>query len=183
MHANQMQDAMAMWDGICSSQWFRYTPIVRSTLPFSSFLPLSTTYTDSNFQILFLNKEDLFRTRVPIAHIKNTFPDYEGAPGDVEAGKEYFLRRFLRLAAKGARARPTTAQANAPKGKTGFIGTLHGDRGVRHGGGGGPERSNAGGRAMKAPRGGANAGRNVYHHFTNATDTTMLRVVMSAVME
>jgi hypothetical protein len=30
MQANQMQDAMAIWDGICSSQWFRYTPIVRS---------------------------------------------------------------------------------------------------------------------------------------------------------
>jgi len=35
-----------------------------------------------------VNKEDLFRVRVPMALIKNTFPDYEGAPGDVEAGKE-----------------------------------------------------------------------------------------------
>ena len=33
VHANQMQDAMTMWDGICSSQWFRYTPIVRSPSP------------------------------------------------------------------------------------------------------------------------------------------------------
>lgn len=179
MHANQMQDAMTMWDGICSSQWFRYTPIVRLTLSRFSF----PTCTDPIFQILFLNKEDLFRARVPIAHIKSTFPDYEGAPGDVEAGKEYFLKRFLRLAAKGSRARPTTAQTNAPKGKTGFIGSLHGDRGVRHGAGGAPERPNPDGRVMKGPGGKANAGRNVYHHFTNATDTTMLRVVMSAVME
>ena len=131
-----------------------------------------------------MNKEDLFRVRVPMALIKNTFPDYEGAPGDVEAGKEYFLKRFLRLAAKGARARPTTAQTNAPKGKTGFTGTLHGDRGVRHGGGGGAERSTTTGlRVMKEPNVRASVGRSVYHHFTNATDTTMLRVVMGAVAE
>jgi hypothetical protein len=156
---------------------------VRSCLPFSS-PPLhqSTVCTDPNFQILFLNKEDLFRVRVPMAHIKNTFPDYEGAPGDVEAGKEYFLKRFLRLAVKGARARPTTAQNNAPKGKTGFMGTLHGDRGARHGGGGKAERPIAY-RVIKEPSVGANIGRSVYHHFTNATDTTMLRVVMSAVIE
>jgi len=167
-----------MWDGICSSQWFRYTPIVRSSI-----LRRRTICIDSKIQILFLNKEDLFRARVPIAHIKNTFPDYEGAPGDVEAGKEYFLKRFLRLASKGARARPTTAQTNAPKGRTGFIGTLHGDRGVRHGGGGGAERSNVNGRVMKEPGLRSNIGRSVYHHFTNATDTTMLRVVIGAVME
>ena len=117
-----------------------------------------------------------------MAYIKNTFPDYEGAPGDVNAGKEYFLRRFLRLAAKGARARPTTAQTNAPKGKTGFIGTLHGDRGVQLGAGGGTGRSVVDGRAME-PGVRANVARSVYHHFTNATDTSMLRVVMSAVME
>lgn len=139
--------------------------------------------TDSVFQILFLNKEDLFRVRVPMAHIKNIFPDYEGAPGDVEAGKEYFLRRFLRLAAKGARARPTTAQTNAPKGKTGFTGTLHGDRGVRHGGGGGGGGGGGDGRTVKEPGVRTSVGRSVYHHFTNATDTTMLRVVMSAVTE
>ena len=130
-----------------------------------------------------MNKEDLFRERVRMVHIKNTFPDYEGAPGDVEAGKEYFLKRFLRLAAKGARARPTTAQTNAPKGKTGFTGTLHGDRGVRHGDEGGAGLSNTGGRVMKEPGVRTSAGRSVYHHFTNATDTTMLRVVMSAVTE
>jgi len=172
-----------MWDGICSSQWFRYTPIVRLRL---LILPISSPTAicaDSIFQILFLNKEDLFRVRVPMAHIKNTFPDYEGAPGDVDAGKEYFLKRFLRLAAKGARARPTTAQNNAPKGKTGFTGTLHGDRGVRRGGGGGAERTTADARVTKEHGVRANVGRSVYHHFTNATDTTMLRVVMSAVVE
>ncbi len=30
---NQMQDAMAIWDSICHSQWFRSTSIVRSTRP------------------------------------------------------------------------------------------------------------------------------------------------------
>jgi hypothetical protein len=119
-----------------------------------------------------------------MAHIKSTFPDYEGAPGDVEAGKEYFLKRFLRLAAKGARARPTTKQTNAPKGKTGFIGTLHGDRGLRFSGVGSMgERPTIDGQVAKQPGARLGVGRSVYHHFTNATDTTMLRVVMSAVME
>ncbi|KAI6096931.1 guanine nucleotide-binding protein alpha-2 subunit [Pisolithus croceorrhizus] len=49
--ANQMQDAMTIWDSICHSQWFKQTSI-----------------------ILFLNKDDLFRKKVAHSDIKNFFP-------------------------------------------------------------------------------------------------------------
>lgn len=104
--ANQMQDAMAIWDSICHSQWFKTTSI-----------------------ILFLNKLDLFTEKILQSDIKAVFPDYDGKPKDVMEGREYFRKRFLRLAQKSSRTRE----------------------------------------------------REIYVHFTNATDTALLRVVMAAV--
>ncbi|KAI0932808.1 hypothetical protein AcW1_000176 [Taiwanofungus camphoratus] len=75
--ANQMQDAMTIWDSICHSQWFKQTSI-----------------------ILFLNKNDLFERKVEHSDIKNFFPDYDGPSGDVREGREYFKKRFARLAQK-----------------------------------------------------------------------------------
>lgn len=80
--ANQMQDAMTIWDSICHSQWFKTTSI-----------------------ILFLNKNDLFEKKLPHSDIKNFFPDYDGEPGDIKAGKDYFKRRFARLAQKAGRSK------------------------------------------------------------------------------
>ncbi|KAI5994612.1 guanine nucleotide-binding protein alpha-2 subunit [Pisolithus orientalis] len=80
--ANQMQDAMTIWDSICHSQWFKQTSI-----------------------ILFLNKDDLFRKRVAHSDIKNFFPDYEGEPGDAKAGRDYFRKRFVRLSQKAGRSK------------------------------------------------------------------------------
>ncbi|KAF8508763.1 heterotrimeric G protein alpha subunit 4 [Gautieria morchelliformis] len=104
--ANQMQDAMTIWDSICHSQWFKHTSI-----------------------ILFLNKDDLFMEKIKHSNIKNTFPDYDGLPGDAAAGRDYFKRRFTRLSAKANRINE----------------------------------------------------REIYTHFTNATDTALLKVVMAAV--
>ncbi|GJJ09380.1 hypothetical protein Clacol_003602 [Clathrus columnatus] len=106
--ANQMQDAMTIWDSICHSQWFKHTSI-----------------------ILFLNKDDLFSEKVLHSHIKDTFPDYDGPPQDAAAGREYFKKRFMRLSAKANRVNE----------------------------------------------------REIYTHFTNATDTALLKVVMAAVEE
>ncbi|KAH8827083.1 guanine nucleotide binding protein, alpha subunit [Flagelloscypha sp. PMI_526] len=78
--ANQMQDAMTIWDSICNSQWFEDTPF-----------------------ILFLNKYDLFKSRVKVSPIKTYFCDYEGPEKDHRAGREYFKKRFGRLAAKSGR--------------------------------------------------------------------------------
>ncbi|KAH8826020.1 guanine nucleotide binding protein, alpha subunit [Flagelloscypha sp. PMI_526] len=77
--ANQMQDAMTIWDSICHSQWFKRTSM-----------------------ILFLNKFDLFKKRIAHSPIKDFFPDYEGPEGDYGAGKDYFKTRFGRLAAKSS---------------------------------------------------------------------------------
>jgi len=104
--ANQMQDAMTIWDSICHSQWFKQTSI-----------------------ILFLNKNDLFEEKVPHSDIKNFFPDFDGAPGDIQAGRDYFKKRFARLAQKAGRSKE----------------------------------------------------REVYIHTTTATDTALLKVVMTAV--
>ncbi|KAL0950556.1 hypothetical protein HGRIS_007360 [Hohenbuehelia grisea] len=80
--ANQMQDAMTIWDSICHSQWFKQTSI-----------------------ILFLNKNDLFERKIPNSDIKNFFPDYDGEPGDVKTGRDYFKRRFAKLAQKAGRSK------------------------------------------------------------------------------
>ncbi|KAH9836650.1 heterotrimeric G protein alpha subunit 4 [Rhodofomes roseus] len=75
--ANQMQDAMTIWDSICHSQWFKNTSI-----------------------ILFLNKNDLFEKKVVHSDIRSFFPDYDGPSGDAASGREYFKKRFARLAQK-----------------------------------------------------------------------------------
>ncbi|PBK64320.1 G-alpha-domain-containing protein [Armillaria solidipes] len=80
--ANQMQDAMTIWDSICHSQWFKRTSI-----------------------ILFLNKNDLFEKKIPHSDIKTFFPDFDGDVGDVRAGRDYFKRRFSKLATKARRHR------------------------------------------------------------------------------
>ncbi|KIY50059.1 guanine nucleotide-binding protein alpha-2 subunit [Fistulina hepatica ATCC 64428] len=80
--ANQMQDAMTIWDSICHSQWFRQTAI-----------------------ILFLNKNDLFENKIPTSDVCNFFPDFEGPTGDVKAARDYFKRRFQKLALKAGRSK------------------------------------------------------------------------------
>lgn len=75
-------------------------------------------------KILFLNKLDLFTDKVQHSDIKAVFPDYEGflhlsdfcdtrsltniysgKAKDVTEGREYFRKRFLRLAQKSSRTR------------------------------------------------------------------------------
>jgi len=80
--ANQMQDAMTIWDSICHSQWFKQTSI-----------------------ILFLNKNDLFEDKIKNSHIKNFFPDFEGEPRDAKQGRDYFKKRFARIAQKAGRSK------------------------------------------------------------------------------
>jgi guanine nucleotide-binding protein subunit alpha, other len=53
--ANQMQEALMLFDSICNSQWFVNTSM-----------------------ILFLNKIDIFRDKIKQSPVKNYFPDYQG---------------------------------------------------------------------------------------------------------
>jgi guanine nucleotide-binding protein subunit alpha len=78
---NQMTDALQLFEQIVNSRWF-----VNSTL------------------ILFLNKMDLFSEKLQsgFGSIKREFPDYEGHPRDVIAGRDFFTAKFRR-ADKSAR--------------------------------------------------------------------------------
>ncbi|KAF8214282.1 heterotrimeric G protein alpha subunit 4 [Mycena galopus ATCC 62051] len=78
--ANQMQDAMTIWDSVCHSQWFKQTSI-----------------------ILLLNKNDLFELKIKKSHIKTFFPDFDGMPGNAFSGRQYFKKRFGYLAQKADR--------------------------------------------------------------------------------
>jgi len=98
---NRMQEALTLFDSICNSRWFVKTSI-----------------------ILFLNKIDRFREKLPLSPMKQYFPDYEGG-NDYNAACDYILNRFVSL-----------------------------------------NQSNA---------------KQIYTHFTCATDTTQIKFVMAAV--
>lgn len=70
---NRMQEALVLFDSICNSRWFVRTSI-----------------------ILFLNKIDLFREKLPRSPIANFFPDYTGG-SDLQAACDYFSSRFVGL--------------------------------------------------------------------------------------
>ncbi|PVU90305.1 hypothetical protein BB559_004694 [Furculomyces boomerangus] len=70
---NRMQEALTLFDSICNSRWFAKTSI-----------------------ILFLNKMDLFKAKLPKSPLKDYFPGYTGE-NDVDSAGEYILRRFVSL--------------------------------------------------------------------------------------
>ncbi|KAK6332513.1 guanine nucleotide-binding protein subunit alpha [Orbilia blumenaviensis] len=70
---NRMQEALTLFDSICNSRWFIKTSI-----------------------ILFLNKIDRFREKLPVSPMKNYFPDFEGGD-DYAAACDYILNRFVSL--------------------------------------------------------------------------------------
>ncbi|RHZ59659.1 hypothetical protein Glove_362g28 [Diversispora epigaea] len=102
--ANQMQEALMLFDSICNSQWFVNTSM-----------------------ILFLNKIDIFRERIKVSPIRKYFPDYSGSNGNFKQSSQYFKKRFQRL-----------------------------------------NRSE---------------NKEVYSHFTDATDTNLLRHIMGSVTD
>ena len=114
---NRMQEALTLFDSICNSRWFIKTSI-----------------------ILFLNKIDRFKEKLPNSPMRQYFPDYEGMQiisdksflangsqggSDYAAACDYILNRFVSL-----------NQAET---------------------------------------------KQIYTHFTCATDTTQIRFVMAAV--
>lgn len=70
---NRMQEALTLFDSICNSRWFSKT---------------ST--------ILFLNKTDLFKQKLPKSPLIKYFPDYQGED-DYEQATEYIMQRFISL--------------------------------------------------------------------------------------
>ncbi|KAG0271932.1 guanine nucleotide-binding protein subunit alpha [Linnemannia exigua] len=70
---NRMHEALTLFDSICNSRWFVKTSI-----------------------ILFLNKIDRFKEKLPISPLNKYFPDFEGGDDYGEAS-QYILDRFVDL--------------------------------------------------------------------------------------
>ncbi|GAD97028.1 guanine nucleotide-binding protein subunit alpha [Paecilomyces variotii No. 5] len=102
--ANQMHEAMMLFESLVNGEWFKRKPI-----------------------ILFLNKIDLFKSKLDLSPVSKHFPDYNGSDTDFDAAAKYFADRF---------------------------------RGINRM----PERE-------------------IYVHYTNATDTTLLRATMDSVQD
>ncbi|KAG6115601.1 G-Protein alpha subunit [Claviceps humidiphila] len=102
---NQMNEALMLWESIANSHWF-----------------------NKSAMILFLNKMDLFREKLPKSPItKYGFTDYHGPADDYKAASKYFLDKFRALSRN-------------------------------------PEKE-------------------IYGHFTNATDTNLLKITMGSVQD
>ena len=69
---NRMVEALTLFKEISNSKWFVDTSM-----------------------ILFLNKRDLFETKVKTVAIKDSFEAFDGPEGDIDAGIEFFLKQFL----------------------------------------------------------------------------------------
>jgi len=71
---NRMNEALTLFDSICNSKWFVKTSI-----------------------ILFLNKIDLFKDKLPRSPLNKYFPDFTGDNADYDQASQYFLNRFNAL--------------------------------------------------------------------------------------
>ncbi|KAI2866634.1 hypothetical protein CBS12448_930 [Aspergillus niger] len=70
-NANQMHEAMMLFESLVNGEWFKRKPI-----------------------ILFLNKIDLFKGKLHVSPVSNHFPDYNGSNTDFDAAARYFADRF-----------------------------------------------------------------------------------------
>ncbi|KAL4782409.1 guanine nucleotide binding protein, alpha subunit [Aspergillus varians] len=70
-NANQMHEAMMLFESLVNGEWFKRKPI-----------------------ILFLNKIDLFKDKLEISPISKHFPDYSDSNADFDAAAKYFADRF-----------------------------------------------------------------------------------------
>lgn len=69
-----MQEALLLFESIMSLTWFKNSSI-----------------------ILFLNKTDLFKEKLPEKPVRDYFPDYSGADNDFQAAAAYFATKFKAL--------------------------------------------------------------------------------------
>jgi guanine nucleotide-binding protein G(i) subunit alpha len=70
---NRMQEAMTLFESVANSRWFTKTSI-----------------------ILFLNKIDLFRSKLPVSPLSVTFPEYKGG-NNYDAACSFLLEKFVGL--------------------------------------------------------------------------------------
>ena|SRR5436190_12665807 len=99
-----MQEAIMLFESVANSRWFTNSAI-----------------------ILFLNKMDIFISKVKTSPVQRYFPDYKGDPTDWKLASKYFLRKFEML--------------------------------------------------------NRNSEKEIYSHFTTATDTNLLSITMKSVQD
>ena len=73
---NQMRDAMKVWEVLCHSPWFDWRHMVspshsKSARPHAVFALTGACF---RCQILILNKNDLFESKIQTSHIVDFFP-------------------------------------------------------------------------------------------------------------
>lgn len=69
---NRMVEALTLFNDIVNNQFFA-----------------------NSSMMLFLNKKDLFMSKIQKVSIKDSFPEFDGADKDYEAGVEFFQAKFL----------------------------------------------------------------------------------------
>jgi len=84
---SRMMESLVLFDSVVNSRWFLRTSI-----------------------ILFLNKVDLFRQKLPRSPLSNYFSDYSGG-NDVNRAAKYLLWRFNQVNRAGLNLYPHLTQA------------------------------------------------------------------------
>lgn len=72
-NVNRMQEALTLFDSICNSKWFVKTSV-----------------------ILFLNKIDIFKEKLPVSPLEKYFPEYH-AGNDWERAADFLTQKFVNL--------------------------------------------------------------------------------------
>ncbi|KAH9014754.1 G-protein alpha subunit [Lactarius pseudohatsudake] len=86
---NRMAESLALFESVVNSRWFLHTSI-----------------------ILFLNKIDIFKDKLPKVPLDNYFPDYTGGT-DVNKGAKYILWRFMQANRARLNVYPHITQATS----------------------------------------------------------------------
>ncbi|CAL8278930.1 unnamed protein product [Merluccius merluccius] len=73
-NVNRMEESKALFQTIITYQWFKNSSV-----------------------ILFLNKIDLLEEKIAFSHLVDYFPEYDGPPRDILAGREFILKMFVDL--------------------------------------------------------------------------------------
>ncbi|KAG8992070.1 guanine nucleotide-binding protein subunit alpha [Tulasnella sp. JGI-2019a] len=71
---NRMAEALTLFEAVVNSRWFLKSSI-----------------------ILFLNKIDILKQKIPVSHIRTYFSDFKGADNDYTAACDYFKKRFISM--------------------------------------------------------------------------------------
>uniref|UniRef100_A0A8C5C888 Guanine nucleotide-binding protein subunit alpha n=2 Tax=Gadus morhua TaxID=8049 RepID=A0A8C5C888_GADMO len=73
-NVNRMEESKALFQTIITYQWFKNSSV-----------------------ILFLNKIDLLEEKILFSHLVDYFPEYDGPPRDILAGRDFILKMFDNL--------------------------------------------------------------------------------------